>query len=100
MNVDSMHNSITIVSHLSAEQHPSDNYQQEKNLTQNHTNSEDNIKVANEVQASRNTPTTLYISLSFLLSHPNQYNVSLGSIHVGQDTEMQYLCVQLFCSQV
>lgn len=61
MNVDSMNNSITTVSHPSAKQHPYDNYQQGRNTTQNNTSSEDDIKVANKEKKSRNTPTPLYI---------------------------------------
>jgi len=100
MITDSMNNSITTDNHPSAEQHPHDNHQQGENLTQNHAYSEADIQVAKKEKESRHTSTHLYISLYFLLNHHNEYNVSLGNIHVGQDIELQQLSAYLLCSQV
>jgi hypothetical protein len=100
MNIDEINNSITTVSYPSAEQYSYNNHQQGNNSTRNHINSEDDIKVVNEVKESRKTPIPLYISFSFILNHHNEYIVSLGSIHVGQDIELQQLYVHLLCLRV
>ncbi len=69
MDIDPTNDGATSVEQSSAEQHPYVDTQQGENSTENHTNSEQIVKVINKVKETPMNPTPLYIP--FFFSQPS-----------------------------
>lgn len=62
MNTNTMNNNIVSIDQIFSEQHLHIDNQQDQNLTQNETKSEEVINGINEMKKSPMTPTRLYVS--------------------------------------